>query len=402
MCKKCDANVLIHANDTNILRIMPTYVNTSVGKNESESTTVVSRKRKEKQMNFKDLGVQGITEEDRNYQGSRYAEVRKAVFANPYQKVWGAPDEPSLPQYEVSVKRTYEGILPCGRPDQLKQASIRTVDTFADLRWGKGKGFRKLVHSNGVCLTGIWEITEDNEFSGYFKKGSQGLIIARVSCATTAITRGKLRAFGIAGKLYPTLDENHEELLKPASFLTAEKITGSRALHITDVGMTNAFAVKLLETEDIPTALVGIRAGLVFKKVDVSGTVRQLYQIAELNKEPGEATNTPEFMRLKASEGHLVIDEEDFRDETLAHIFDRGNPTPQRILSFDISVANEGKEEGNPLTGLKVIINNWRKIGTLTFDDGVASYNGDFVLHFNHPAWRLDKNNSTTVVRGDQ
>jgi len=55
MCKKCDANVLIHANDTNILRIMPTYVNTSVGKNESESTTVVSRKRKEKQMNFKDF-----------------------------------------------------------------------------------------------------------------------------------------------------------------------------------------------------------------------------------------------------------------------------------------------------------------------------------------------------------
>lgn len=367
-----------------------------------ESTAIAGRKRKEKQMNSKNSGIQGITEEDRNYQGSRYAEVKKAVFSNPYQKVWGAPNEPSLPQYEVTFKRVYEGILPCGKPDQLKQASIRTVDTFADLRWGKeGKGFRKLVHTNGVCLTGIWEITEDNEFSGYFKKGSQGLVIARVSCATTATTRGKLRAFGLAGKLYPTLDENHEELLKPASFFTAERITGSRALHITDVEMTNAFAVKVLETENIPTALVAIRAGRVFGKVDVSGIVRQLYQIAELNKEPGEATNTPEFMRLKASESHLVIDEKDFRDETLSHIFDSDNPTPQRTLSYDISVANEGKEEGNPLTGLKVIINNWQKIGTLTFDNGVASYNGDFVLHFHHPAWRRDKNDPTTVVRGE-
>ena len=53
-------------------------------------------------MNSKNLGIQGITEEDRNYQGSRYTEVKKAVFSNPYQKVWGAPNEPSLPQYEVT------------------------------------------------------------------------------------------------------------------------------------------------------------------------------------------------------------------------------------------------------------------------------------------------------------
>ena len=35
------------------------------------------------------FGTQQITEEDRAYQGSRFSEVRDALFANPYQKVWG-------------------------------------------------------------------------------------------------------------------------------------------------------------------------------------------------------------------------------------------------------------------------------------------------------------------------
>ena len=38
-----------------------------------------------------------ISSEDRSYHGSHFAEVRKALFANPYQKVWGAPGEPPLP-----------------------------------------------------------------------------------------------------------------------------------------------------------------------------------------------------------------------------------------------------------------------------------------------------------------
>jgi hypothetical protein len=28
----------------------------------------------------------------------------------------------------------------------------------------------------------------------------------------------------------------------------------------------------------------------------------------------------------------------------------------------------------------------------ITFDKAVVSYNGDFVLHFNHPTWREDEN----------
>ena len=54
----------------------------------------------------------------------------------------------------------------------------------------------------------------------------------------------------------------------------------------------------------------------------------------------------PEFMRLKASSGYPVIDEKDVRNEVLAYIFDKGNPSPQRILSFDISVSDTGKRSG--------------------------------------------------------
>ena len=40
-------------------------------------------------MGQSDFGAEGVVEEDRAYRGSRYAEVREAIFANPYQMVWG-------------------------------------------------------------------------------------------------------------------------------------------------------------------------------------------------------------------------------------------------------------------------------------------------------------------------
>lgn len=342
--------------------------------------------------------VQGITDEDRSYQGSRYSEVKQAVFAHPYQQVWGAPDEPPFPHYDVTLKMLYEGILPGGRPDQLKEAANRTVDSFADLRWGpEGKGFRRIVHPNGVCLTGIWHITEETEFSGYFKKGSRGLVIARASVGSSNTARGKFRSFAIVGKIYPTLDETHQDLLKPANFFVQDDFGGSKALRITDVEMRNAPNTNAFREKSLP---VLVRLGLTFNKVDVNGSIRQLHTISELGKEPGEATNTPEFMRLVASEGHLEIDEEDFRDEIMGHIFERGNPTPLRSLSFDISVANSGRKVGNPIFGgERHVIDDWHKIGSLTFENAVASYNGDFVIHFHHPHWRDDRNDPATTAR---
>ena len=348
-------------------------------------------------MKIEALNSEGISAEDENYQGSLYSEVKKAIFANPYQKVWGAVGEAPLPHYDITAREVYRGFMR-GKADHFKQAAIRTVRTCADLRWGDvDKGFRKIIHTNGVALTGTWEISEDNEFSGYFKKGSKGLIISRISCGSSAIMQGTPRAFGFAGKLYPTMDENHTELLKPASFFALDKLSGCNNKHITDVTMTNGLAVKILGTS-FPSKLMLLRAGILFGPLDVQGTIRQVYQIAELGKADSEATNTPQFMCLTATEGQPTINEDDFRNELLAHIFDKGNPTPQRTLSFDINVSNDGKAVGNAVTGSSYHVTDWKKIGTIIFDNAVASYNSDFVLHFPHPRWRTDRNDPDTVV----
>src|SRR5260370_36650552 len=74
----------------------------------------------------------------------------------------------------------------------------------------------------------------------------------------------------------------------------------------------------------------------------------------------------------------------DFRDEVMAQIFDRGDPTPKRKLIFNIEVTDEGSTRG-PGVFQRRTFSNWRRVGQITFDNAVASYNGDFVVHFNHP-----------------
>ena len=85
------------------------------------------------------LGAQGIREEDRRYQGSRFDEVRAALFANPYKEVWGAPGEDPWPVYKVTLGSVLRGILPFGRRYQFLAAARRTVDAavrFID-RWNE-------------------------------------------------------------------------------------------------------------------------------------------------------------------------------------------------------------------------------------------------------------------------
>ena len=55
-----------------------------------------------------------------------------------------------------------------------------------------------------------------------------------------------------------------------------------------------------------------------------------------------------------------------------------------------------GKTHGLPIRERRDFT-GWRPIGTITFDEAVASYNGDHVIHFNHPPWRDDRNDPSTV-----
>jgi len=348
-------------------------------------------------MNTAELAMEGLSNDDRDFAGSRFAEVRDAIFANPYQKVWGAPGEPPFERFPVTFATVMRGLLAIGKPWVLLDAAKRTLTSKADLRWGPdGKGFRRILHANAVCLTGMWEITEETPYSGYFAKGSRGLVIARYSTCCTETRRGNTRSLSMVGRIYPTTNPEHTERFQTAAFITQEDIGGDDSKSINVAVLRNAPNTTVFRRGlGFPTLLA---SGVAFGRAETQPTIRQVYEIAELGLAAGQPTRSPEFLQFTVVPEQPVIpgDALDFRDEIMAQIYDRGDPQPKRTLTFRIETTDEGKTLGSKLKEYREF-QNWRQIGTLTFNAAVASYNGDHVLHFHHPQWRKDRNDPKTV-----
>ena len=348
-----------------------------------------------------EVGTEQFTDEDRLYAGSRFRDVVDALFGNPYQKVWGRDGEPPLPDQETNIRTVFGGLLSRGKPPRFERASERALDSGADLRWGPdGKGFARMLHPNGVCLIGRWEITEETPYTGYFARGSQALVVARYSSGAGGNRRGQIRSMALVGKLFPTTDPNHPTPLRTANFITQEDIGGTRTVSINDALLRNAPDVTVFRRGPAGTLLIKVAA--VFRRVDQQPTMRQVYPIAELGKPAGQPTRAPDFMQLVVAPGQPVIAGAnlDVRDEVMAHIFDKGDPTPKRTLTFNIEVTDEGKTSGSPFR-VRRTFRNWRRIGRMVFDNAVISYNGDCVIHFTHPTWRTDRNDPATATRRD-
>jgi hypothetical protein len=346
-----------------------------------------------------EIGSEQFTDEDRLYAGSRFREVVDALFANPYQQVWGREGEPPLPVQDVTIKTVFGGLLSLGRPPRFEHASQRSLDSGADLRWGPDrKGFTRMLHPNAVCLVGRWQITEETPYSGYFARGSTALVVARYSSGAGGMRRGQIRSMALVGKLFPTVDPDHPAPLRTANFITQEDIGGARTESINAAELRNAPDVTVFRRG--PAGMLLVKIAAVFRRVDQQPTIRQLYPIAELGKPAGEPTRAPEFMRLIVSPEHPVIAgaDLDVRDEVMAQIFDRGDPVPKRTLTFAIDVTDEGHTSGSPFR-VRRTFRNWRRIGMLVFDNAVVSYNGDAVIHFTHPTWRQDRNDPATATR---
>src|SRR5262249_37597243 len=152
------------------------------------------------------------------------------------------------------------------------------------------------VHPNGICLSGIWEITEETEYTGYFQGGSKALVLARYSTCCTETRRGHTRSLSMVGKLYPTTDPEHPTPLQPASFITQEDIGGDANAYINDVQLLNAPNVTASRRGGAVATLLVTAA--VFAIVDKEPSIRQLYPIAELGKPSDVPTRAPTFMRL--------------------------------------------------------------------------------------------------------
>ncbi len=340
------------------------------------------------------LGDQRPQQADYQYDGTTFNEVRDAVMTEPYYgSIWGETNDKPLPIYKTTFERVARGMFSLTKRFLFLDAAQRTLISHADLRKGNdGKGVERLVHPNGICLTGRWKINTDcpTDYTGYFAKGSEGLCIARYSTGLK-VNRGQMRTLSMVGKLYPTT--NRDEKHRTASFITQEDLGAAYSEGIHDAVLRNAPNITI--TNRFPDLATLFLFAFTFGRADNRNSERQLYEVAELGKPDNVPTKCPRFMQLtinkEASPKVGGGDENaDFRDEILAHIYDRGVAKATRKLVFNIEVSDVGEVTGKINKGVTGA--EWINIGSITFDEAAASPGGDFIIHFHHPKWRLDRN----------
>jgi hypothetical protein len=266
------------------------------------------------------------------YDGSTFQEIHDVGFENPYAQL---PFHPG-----VTVTKLI----------QLFNDGARNLFDRRDIR----PYYDKLIHANGFCATGIWKINADTPYSGYFSKGSEGLVFARLSVAASRLNSGQKRALGIAGKIYPTL--NPQEKFKPANFVAIDYLTGIVTKHITDTDMTN-----FPDVGPDPGAILVNR--IMFRLLDKRPGYRQLFPISTLGLKPGETVVTPDLMMLRITADMPKIDAVDFRDELRLENY------PNHTLVYEINVRNFNEPE-------------WQQIGTLSFNEYCICEGCDKRIHF--------------------
>jgi hypothetical protein len=300
------------------------------------------------------FNLQGCAKEMKKSQ-----EHKKVTTKKQFQAVWDIVQSnpyKELPQNQVSFNKLFTW-----HKNIILEDAKRTLSNRADIL----PSFEKLAHPNGICLKGTWNIEKENPFSGYFKQGSQALIIARASSAMSNTKQGEIRAFGLAGKLFPTTNPSKINSQPSANFFVIDDLGGTEAKNFTDVALTNTPPLTT-NIELLKHIAYGLKVNSAFKEADKNPSRRQLYEISELGEKG--AIKTPKWIRVKA-QSSINKNSKDFRDELKIN--------GSKKLIFTIEVAEKKRENK------KV----WQKIGTITFDKSVTSYACDQQLHFHHPKW---------------
>ena len=287
------------------------------------------------------------------YEGSTFRDVWKQVISDPYEN----------PQQKIS----YASLVKFFK-SKIKAAANRTLSDRSDIL----PQFRKLAHPNGVCFAGKWVMTQENPYGGYFKKGSEALIIARASTAMNGTKKGEIRAMGLAGKIFPTLSETDQ--VKTASFFLVDDLGGTKIDHWSDAQLTNE--PKTSKTLAVITHLFyALKLAITFGKADSNPGIRQVYMISELGAENPKKVLTPKWMMVQAAPGQTV-DEADFRDELNIENYKNG-------LKLNVFAGDTKDKNGNV---------NFAKVGEIQVSESIVSNSCDHRLHFHHPKWRSDLN----------
>jgi hypothetical protein len=282
------------------------------------------------------------------YTGSSFSEVRSQLLSDPYT---------ILPHHIVTIGSMFKA----GK-NLLKQDGFSLVDRDADLV----PPMQKLLHGVGIILFGKWKITEETGYTGGFRKGVEYLIVVRCSTLLSRTDRGKRRGFGLAGKIFPTLDPG--EVVRTANFITIDHLGGTFANHFTDVALTNQPPIGI-NLSLISFAFVLANIVYVFKRADTTPDLRPLTELAEAGLAPGETPKAPKWMQITAADGIGKSDAVDFRDEL------RVTNYKDRRLCFSIAVASEKSAAGERL---------FHRIGAIELTEDVCSFSGDHRIRFRH------------------
>jgi len=261
-----------------------------------------------------------------------------------------------LPRYKLTVESFFAGSV-----NLLAQAAKRTINERNDYY----PRIQKLLHPNGICLTGVWEANGDSAYTGYFAKGSRGLLLVRVSTAASGTRRGEKRGFGIVGKIFPTMDPN--QVVDPAHFFTVDVLTGTNRESVLGVTTTNnpSLGIPGLDMIDII-----LKLNDALGKADKDLLYRPVYEIAEAGLKDRSQARGPKFIKIHAQ--GVYNDASDFREELNMDYHPGG-------LTFIVSGSDSTK---NPHD------RGWKELAKLKLTKSIVSYGCDRQIHFAHPKSR--------------
>jgi hypothetical protein len=260
-----------------------------------------------------------------------------------------------LPQYEVNMKSVFQF-----GSSLLEQAAKKTIEDHADYR----ERLPKLLHPNGVCVTGLWQMNQDSVYTGAFAPGSK-LFIGRISVAMEETKSGSKRGFGFAGKIFPTQDA--DSLVQTENFFSVDVLTGAKTERFLSTSMTNEPEIGF----DFWTLRLGLKIASALKLADSNPSFRPVKNLAQMGVPAGGQLRFPKWIRIGASSRNIGNSEPDFRKEVLRASADN------RDLVFNV--------DGSDTTSDRNADSGWSGLGQIHIKEAVVSYGCDRRLHFGHP-----------------
>ena len=284
-----------------------------------------------------------LTDQDRAYPGSTFREVVEALFANPYQRVWGREGEPPLPIYEVSLESVFGGLI--------RSASLTSSTKPVSAR-GFGRGLALGARWQGLEPPGASERgVPDRTVADHradrllrlLRQGSTALAIGRYSTCCAETRRGT-HAIAVDGR--QALSHDGPASRDAASHRELHHAGGHRRRRHR-VSSTTPNCATLRTRPLAPRRRRGAAAegGLTFGESTASrpsgSCIRLPSSASRMEADAGARVHAP-ARRRRISRGFpariSTSATRSWRRSSIAAI-----PTPKRTLTFNIEVTDEGE-----------------------------------------------------------